>query len=257
MGLPPTYFSDIANKMTDPSSYMPFPNKSSFQLGEWFWKEGSQKSVEDFYDLIQILRDPGFSLEDVRNTSWRHVHKQLGVLEENGAPWFNDENNIGWVQEPITLQVPFKKTKGSVNAVQEFQAGNFYRHSIANVLRERLASTDAQHFHYEPYEMHWQPDPKDDPVRIYGELYTSPEFLRVHEELQNSPPEPGCTLPRIVVGLIFSSDVTQLTQFGDANLWPVYMFLGNNSKYRRSQPGSFLCNYIAYLQNMGQNLTWL
>ena len=100
--------------------------------------------------------------------------------------------------------------------------------------------------------MYWQPDPEDNPVRVYGELYASPEFLRVHEELQNSPPEPGCTLPRVVVGLIFSSDVTQLTQFGDGNLWPVYMFLGNDSKYRRSQPSSFLCNHIAYLQSVGQ-----
>ena len=107
VGLPPTYFSDIAKKTMELSSYAPFPNKSSFQLGEWFWKEGSQKSVEAFNDLIQILRDPDFLLEDVRSTQWKHVHKQLGGLEENDAPWLNDENNIDWVQEPITLWVPF------------------------------------------------------------------------------------------------------------------------------------------------------
>ena len=120
VGLPPTYFSDIAEKAVDLSSYAPFPNKSSFQLGEWFWKERSQKSVEDFNDLIQILRDPEFSLEDVRNTQWKHVHKQLGDLEENNAPSLNDENNNGWVQEPITLRIPFKRAKDSVNSVKEF-----------------------------------------------------------------------------------------------------------------------------------------
>ena len=234
------------------SSYTPFPNKRSFQLGEWFWKEGSQKSVEAFNDLIQILRDPDFLLEDVRSTQWKHVHKQLEGLEENDASWLNDENNIGWVQEPITLRVPFKRTKGLVNTVEEFQAGNFYCRSIANILWEQLTNADAQHIHYKPYEMHWQPHPEEDPVQIYGELYTSPTFLRVHKELQNSLPEPGCTLPHIVVGLIFLSDVTQLTQFGDVSLWPVYMFLGNNSKYWCSQPSSFLCNHIAYLQSVGQ-----
>ena len=91
-------------------------------------------------------------------------------------------------------------------------------------------------------------------MRVYGELYTSLELLRVQEELQNSPPEPGCILPHVVVGLIFSSDVTQLTQFGDQNLWPVYMFLGNDSKYRHDQPSSFLCTHIAYLQSVGQVL---
>ena len=119
----------------DISSYTPFPIRSSFKLGEWFWKEGSQKLVGDFNDLIQILRDPEFSLEDVRNTQWKHVHKQLGDLEENNMPWLDDEN-IGWVQEPIMLQVSFKKIKGSANPVKEFQAGNFYRCSIGNVLQE-------------------------------------------------------------------------------------------------------------------------
>ena len=251
VGLPATYFSDIAK---DLSSYAPFPNKSSFRLGEWFWKEGSQKSVEDFNNLIQILLDPEFSLEDVGNTQWKQVHNQLGCLEENDAPWLNGENNIGWVHEPITLQIPFKKTKGSANSVKEYPAGNFYRRSIANVLRERLTSVDAQHLHYDPYWMYWQPHPEDDPMQVFGELYTSPEFLRVHEELQNSPPEPGCTLPRVVVGLIFSSDVTQLTQFGDRKLWPVYMFLGNDSKYRRNQRSSFLCNQIAYLESVSRAL---
>ena len=35
---------------------------------------------------------------------------------------------------------------------------------------------------------------------------------------------------------MFWSDSTQLTQFGTAKLWPLYVFFGNESKYRRCQP---------------------
>jgi hypothetical protein len=45
-GLPSTAFSDISQQTTDadPSIYSPYPNKSSFLLGEWFWRDGAQKS---------------------------------------------------------------------------------------------------------------------------------------------------------------------------------------------------------------------
>ena len=78
--------------------------------------------------------------------------------------------------------------------------------------------TDGCHFHYEPYELYWQPHLEDPPIRVFRELYTTREFHCVHQELQNSPPEPDCNLPHVAVSLMFTLDVTQLTQFGDAKL---------------------------------------
>jgi Plavaka transposase len=252
-GLPSTYFSDV----TQPGSslYAPYPNGSSFLLGEWFWKDGGQKSLKDFNDLLRVLGHPDFSLDDIQHTRWNFINRQLGSLEEDAAPWLNNETDAGWVQESITLTIPFHKqlkdSAGNKLGNKPFQAGTFYCRSIVSVLRERLASADAHHFHYDPYELYWQPRPESDPIRLFGDLYTSSEFLRIHQELQDSPPEPGCTLPRVVIGLIFSSDLTHLTQFGDVKLWPVYLFFGNDSKYRRCKPSCHLCNHIAYLQAVG------
>ena len=228
------------------SLYYPYDNKSSFLLGEWFWKEGAQKSVKDFNALLEVLRDPDFSLDEIKLTRWNSIHKQLGgSSDEDREPWSSDVD-AGWKQEPITLTIPFHKRMANPGS-KVFQAGNFYRRSIVSVIRERLTSADSHHFHYEPYELYWQPHLEDPPIRVFGELYTSPEFHRVHQELQSSPPEPSCTLPRVVVGLILSSDVTHLSQFGGAQLWPVYMFFGNDSQYRRCKPSCRLCNHIAYL----------
>jgi len=59
---------------------------------------------------------------------------------------------------------------------------------------------------------------------------------------------PGCTLPHHIVALMFWSDATQLTSFGDAKLWPLYVFFGNQTKYRRGQPSAKLCSHVAYFQ---------
>lgn len=250
-GLPLAYFSDIAEQTSNEMVYSPYPNKSSFMLGDWFWSRGTQKSIEDFNALLQVLKSPGFSVDDIKNTQWNLIHNQLGSsdLDECNTPWSSDVD-AGWIREPITLTVPFHKQQAHPGN-KTFQAGNFYRRSIVEVMRERIASADGHHFHHEPYELYWQPRLENQPIRVFGDLYTSPEFLHVHQELQSSPPEPGCTLPRVVVGLIFSSDVTHLSQFGDAKLWPVYLFFGNDSKYRRCKPSCYLCNHIAYLQAVG------
>ncbi|KIJ58126.1 hypothetical protein HYDPIDRAFT_34472 [Hydnomerulius pinastri MD-312] len=42
--------------------------------------------------------------------------------------------------------------------------------------------------------------------------------------------------------------MTQLTSFGDAKLWPLYVFFGNQSKYKRAQPSAHLCSHAAYFQ---------
>ena len=115
--------------------------------------------------------------------------------------------------------------------------GSLYCHSIVSVIKEKLANTvDNQHFHYEPYTFLWKPTVERQESRVYGEIYTSPSFEHAHRTLQESPGEPGCQLPRCVVALMFWSDETHLTSFGKTKLWPVYMFFGNESKYRRCKP---------------------
>jgi hypothetical protein len=113
------------------------------------------------------------------------------------------------------------------------------------VLREKLANAwDDKLFHYEPYQLRWAPPHLDGKVSIYGDLYTSAAFHEAHSDLQESPAEPECNL----LWLMFWSDATQLTTFGNAKLWPTYMYFGNESKYHRCKPSCNLSNNVAYFE---------
>ena len=89
------------------------------------------------------------------------------------------------------------------------------------------------------------------PYRI-GELYMSEAFIEAHNKLQEQAPEPGCNLPRVVLGLMFASDGVQLTSFSTAKLWPAYLTIGNESKYRRSKPSCQAFEHIAYLETASE-----
>ncbi|KAH7917181.1 hypothetical protein BV22DRAFT_1052620, partial [Leucogyrophana mollusca] len=156
----------------------------------------------------------------------------------------------GWRKTTVTIKVPFHN-RTERPGVREYPAADFYHRSIVSVIREKLANDHHDElFHYQPYELQWRRGPSQRPVNVHGELYTSQAFIQAHRELQQSPPEPGCDLERVVVALMFWSDSTHLTSFGNAKLWPCYMFFGNESKYRRCKPSCRLCNHVAYFKNL-------
>jgi hypothetical protein len=232
-------------------SFYPYPNHSSFRLGDWYWSNGAQKSQSSFKQLVDIITDPDFSTADVQNTSWDKINAVLGSNDRE--EWVDED--AGWVNSPVTITVPFQKRRGVTTqgstGPKEFTVPEFRHRNLVSVIRDKLEHpTDASHFHYEPYELHWRPSNGTREARVYGELYTSPAFIDAHRKLQESTPEPRCDLPRVVVALMFWSDGTQLTSFGDASLWPLYLFFGNESKYRRSKPSNHLCCHVAYFQKV-------
>ncbi|KAG2338730.1 hypothetical protein BDR05DRAFT_977988 [Suillus weaverae] len=63
------------------------------------------------------------------------------------------------------------------------------------------------------------------------ELYTSDAWLEAQDNIQKLPKEPGCSLERIIAGLMFFSDATHLANFRTAKAWPLYLYFGNLTKY--------------------------
>jgi hypothetical protein len=237
------------------NEFYPYPNAYSFRLGDWYWNHGVQKSRESFRELLDIVGDPGFHPDDVRNTQWSKIDSKLamnafdkdGVCDEDDGEWMDED--AGWQRTPVTISVPFAKRTSTVPGPRDFLVGDLYHRSFVSVIREKLANQhDNQGFHYDPFELFWQPPGTQDDIRVHGEMYTSPAFLDAHRELQEAPGEPGCNLPRVVVAIMFWSDATHLTSFGNAKLWPTYLCFGNESKYRRCKPTCHLCNHVAYFQ---------
>ena len=256
----PEDISDATDRMdinSNANLYYPYPNQSSLLLGDWYWNQGTMKSKKCFRSLLKIVGSSDFKPEDIQDTEWTKIDRKLGTL---GAPdeitstpgnrmeWLH--NDAGWKNTPVTISVPFPHRSANPGPVA-YSVHNFYHRSLTSVIRERVVDSRNRHaFHFEPYALHWHPPHKACEIGVHGELFTSKSFLDAHNELQSSPREPDCQLPRRIVALMFWSDATQLTTFGDAKLWPLYMYFGNESKYARCQPSACLCNHVAYFQTV-------
>jgi Plavaka transposase len=234
--------------------YHPYPNKTSFQLGHWYWNQGVQKSKESFKQLLEVIGDGSFQLEDLKSTNWKGIDRELGgTCLEDEEEWLDaDEETKKWHKTTVSVSVPFHTR--CLNPGPKDYHTTFYHRNLVSVIQEKLSDPSHHNlFHYDPYEFRWRPPHKEQETRVYGDLFFSDAFLKAHRKLQASPPEPNCELPRVVVGLMFASDATQLSTFGSAKLWPLYLFFGNESKYSRSQPRNNLCTHVAYFQSVSSS----
>ena len=234
--------------------YHPYPNQSSFLLGEWYWNGGEKKSRSSFQNLLQIVGHPSFRPEDVSGKNWRFIDAQLSGERVNGP---NDDDSVAngkrkkddtdWIKTPVKISVPFH-SRMLHPGPKDFDAGILHHRSLISVIKEKV--TRSTHLHFEPHEFFWKPNDAAEPVRVHGELYTSEAFIDAHRKLQDSAGESGCELLRVVLGLMFASDGTQLTAFSSAKLCPVYLTFGNESKDRRSMPSCHAFEHIAYFETV-------
>ncbi|KAH9037101.1 hypothetical protein EDB85DRAFT_1938075 [Lactarius pseudohatsudake] len=85
--------------------------------------------------------------------------------------------------------------------------------------------------------MHWSPNP-DNPL----------ELERIYADILE-----GDTKEHVALGLMLASDSTQLTNFGSASVWPVYLMFANQPKQERVRPSCHAVHRIAYVPSLGQD----
>jgi hypothetical protein len=255
------------NETNQKPDFWPYPNRSSFLLADWYWSNSIQKSKREFSKLINIIGDKDFLPSDICSTPWASIDKCLSggpashtsiQKKPTCPPSILPFPQFHWIQDDVKIQVPFHRNT-QTSGKKDHLVGTFFHRSIVEALKEKVSGPDFKHFNLQPFQLRWRvpftgvndtitSDNTEAPSqRIYGEVYSSDSFLKAHREIQQAPSEPAdCKLPRVVAALMFASDKTHLTQFGENKLWPLYLCFGNESKYRRCQPNLHLYQHIAY-----------
>ena len=148
---------------------------------------------------------------------------------------------------PLYIKGPL--SDGLQNSIT-FKVPGFHLRSIVNTYSQIISKSEqAFDFTWIPYKEYYTRD-DGSRERVYSELYSSDEFISEYHKLLNSPCEPRCQHERVIVALMFWSDATLLANFGTAKLWPIYMAIGNYSKYLRARPSTNSMYDIAYLPSV-------
>ena len=71
-------------------------------------------------------------------------------------------------------------------------------------------------------------------------------MVQIQMEVDELPRQEGVIREHIVLGLKLASDSTQLTSFGMASVWPIYLMFVNQSKQERMKPLCHAVHHLAY-----------
>lgn len=214
---------------------------SSRLIMGYHWSKSS-KSLDDINYLVhQVIRHSLMNPNELANfDAYRETRRIDAAIAQRSD---------GWRESSVKIEVPDGREHppGSENPIPIFSVPGLVHRSLTEIIKAVWSSPESRDFQFIPYRQFWTRSPSGNEERVLGELYTSEAFNEEYEKLQALPPETGCTLERIICALMLYSDSTHLANFGDAALWPLYLFFGNQSKYVRACPSSGSCHHVAYI----------
>ena len=263
-GLAPDYGCDAPtfdivheaqNNEQGKNPYAPFSNASTYRLTKW-WFDGGNRSLKGFDSLVNdVLLSPDFCLDDLEDfnataelkklTDFSNVGQQPGGGRSQKLPPVPFQPSDGWRIGEVDLKVPGRWK--SEQAAPTIRIGNIPYRNLVDMLQSAVQDQEFLCYHLKGFEEHWIPLGSKQDERIYREVYTSPAYLameEVHAELEPS------NFETVVIPLLWGSDMTHLTSFGTAALWPGYVSLGNLSKYTRCKPSSLSMYHAIYFPSV-------
>ncbi|KAJ7364427.1 hypothetical protein DFH08DRAFT_731010 [Mycena albidolilacea] len=249
---PSTSDSAPAALLTESSWLGPFRNSTIFGLMNWMWTGSAMKSIQEMVKLIAFLRSDEFQKSDLEGFDIAAETAKLDDFLDGRAgkkPREFEVTKDGWQEVSVDILVPDGKTHTSYDDIPVFTVPGLHFRNLTEVIKAALHDQSSRSFHYTPFKHLWKSS-TGDVQRVYDEIYSSDAFIEAYNKLQKQPPEPGCSLERVIVALMFWSDSTHLANFGTASLWPLYLFFGNLSKWVRSKPRAGACHHVAYLPKL-------
>jgi hypothetical protein len=229
----------------------PFANATIYRLMTWMNSGSHRKSETEVQRLVtDVLQADDFDIKHLEGFSVKRSLRELDRDESGGEITFPDD----WIETGVTINIPTKSREESPKA---YTIPSFHYRPLTEVIRAAFADVQAGAFHLFPFKRLWR-DPLDGhQERIFDELYTSDIWLKAQDDLQKLPKEPGCSLERVIAGLMFFSDATHLANFGTAKAWPLYLYFGNLTKYARSLPRSGACHIVGFLPSVSSPIVCL
>jgi hypothetical protein len=196
----------------------------------------------------EVILAEDFNPEDLRNFSIAREMARLDAYGATDSPFSADD---GWKDGSVKIRVPNAKSRhASESAAPEFQVSGIHYRPLLEVIKSAFQRPDVQGYHWVPFK--WFHRSSEGQDRVYSEIYNSDAMLEEDAKIQALPrnPEDGSDTEVATGAILLWSDSTHLTSFGSASLWPIYLFLGNLSKYSRGMPSALAAHHLAYVPSV-------
>lgn len=220
---------------------------------KWFYDGQPVVSLKQRMDdfIKNVIQHPIFQSEDLKGFQMDfgmkalddHDKKRMEDLKKTTFPIHDN-----WRSKTLYLAAACPGRAQKQVDQKYFPLKNLMYHKLMDVILAVFRKPSVEYFHLAPFEEYYKPPGFGMTVeQQYGELYTSDSFLEAHEGVCRLADADGCTHEVVVAVLMVGSDGTLLNNFGSSSLWPIYLSMGNLSKYVRANSSSIAMHHLAYI----------
>jgi len=195
--------------------------------------------------LAGNILDPHFEPAQLEGFNAMTALRQFEKDHSSSKPRNTLEPGDGWKRGKVTIHVLCTGHKQHEDEAPEFMVDGICFWDAAEVVAKELGDPESfKDIHIRLFEEWWRPTEASDPVCVYSEVYMSDAMLQLEKKLEETlKTTPTPRLETFIISALLYSDGTNLTQFGHVSLWPVYLYIGNTSKYILSGPTSSLITW--------------
>ena len=220
-------------------------NSTIESLINWQNTGSTSKSNNEVNRLVKdVLCHPEFSVNDLKAFDATRENQRLDKADAK-SPHLR-----AFQETSVTIDIP---SGDKTIPAQGVKIPGLYFRKLTTVIKDAFQSPLAPQYHLTPFKLYHTSPITGDDERVYSEIYNSDAFIKEHDRVQRAPvpsDDPNCKREKVVAALRLWSDSTHLANFGMAKLWPIYMFLGNLSKYTCSHPTAQTCHHLAYIPSL-------
>jgi hypothetical protein len=245
----PEAIHEVSHATQEP--FAPFSNYSTAVFMAAYFCGSDTKSEKHADRVATAFADSRCNLGELKGFSAQRENKRLDKFLQEEAHPFRAQD--GWHESIVDIRLPVEGTTfQSEDDAPVLQCRSLFYRRIVDVIRSVCTSKTAESFHFTPYEKHWIPDPDnpDKTERVYDEAYTSGAMIDAQTVIDALPRPEDDTRERVALGIMLASDSAQLTSFGTASVWPVYLMFANQSKQERVRPSCHAVHHLAYVPSV-------
>ncbi|KAF5342710.1 hypothetical protein D9758_015877 [Tetrapyrgos nigripes] len=252
-----TITSDEMSDISLNPSTAPFLNHSIFLLMNWYY-QFPKHSVKMLNSLVNgVIRNPDFKISELKNFSARNEIARLDAhhaarvadgdhpIPPSSSP--SDTPLDGWYQTSLSIPLPRSRVKQPESAAPMLTIDGLWYRKPLEVIKEAFMDPISVEYHLRGHKVFWKRSENEPIQRVHSELYTSDRLLEMEREVRLGPVPPGEHVETVVVPIQLYSDSTLVSMVGNISVWPIYLYIGNLSKYVSMKPSSFSENHLAYI----------
>lgn len=225
----------------------PFQNLSIFRFAHWFYTGGGNDAQGAANRLIKnVICAPDFDPRHFQGVNIQAINNALDSIDDRTSLEQISQAGDGWKTSTVTISIPTGQRSGPARptTLPEYedpstcipvQVPGLHHRSLLDIIRTRFSNPlCSRGFVYTPYKV-FQTRPGAEDVRVRDELYTSDAWIEEHKRIQqleilDDSSGMICRRERGIVALMVWSDPTQVTQFSQTSVSPVYVYFGNQPK---------------------------